>query len=357
MALIKCPDCGKMFSEFAGCCPQCGCPVEAAKAEHVTITSQVNNSTKAERFENEKNAPHSMDRDRRMAVEGNSSKGNADTNQKSFASQSSNNADGNNNSKLSESSSEQYNKNEHGNVPNEKGHQKERYLLWGLVFVIIAVLGCLVLLGYIIYGNQDLDSKKDSISVSEQNGTSSPGEMIVASVQKEYTDLGLSVFWSNYNIGASTEYDSGGLYGWGNTHTELSQDLSQYPCTNPPYSIIGTKYDVAKTLWGGDWRMPTLAELEELKDSCTWKIVEITNVTFCKVIGPNGNSILLPLDGYRKGDELKSKGEWGFIWSAELYEGNSQYAANLTFSKKGQVSTSGYYRYGGESIRPVMDKR
>ena len=33
MALIKCPDCGKMFSEFAESCPVCGCPVEDAKAE------------------------------------------------------------------------------------------------------------------------------------------------------------------------------------------------------------------------------------------------------------------------------------------------------------------------------------
>ena len=35
MALIKCPDCGKEFSEYAECCPECGCPVDAAKENHV----------------------------------------------------------------------------------------------------------------------------------------------------------------------------------------------------------------------------------------------------------------------------------------------------------------------------------
>ena len=35
MALIKCPDCGKMFSEHAECCPECGCPTEDAKAANV----------------------------------------------------------------------------------------------------------------------------------------------------------------------------------------------------------------------------------------------------------------------------------------------------------------------------------
>ena len=32
MALIKCPDCGKMFSEYAERCPDCGCPTEDVKA-------------------------------------------------------------------------------------------------------------------------------------------------------------------------------------------------------------------------------------------------------------------------------------------------------------------------------------
>ena len=31
MSLIKCPECGKMFSEFAISCPECGCPIEKIK--------------------------------------------------------------------------------------------------------------------------------------------------------------------------------------------------------------------------------------------------------------------------------------------------------------------------------------
>lgn len=33
MALIKCPECGKMFSDKAKCCPECGCPIEQALEE------------------------------------------------------------------------------------------------------------------------------------------------------------------------------------------------------------------------------------------------------------------------------------------------------------------------------------
>ena len=39
MALIKCPDCGKMFSEYAEHCPECGCPTEDAKAAHESCVS------------------------------------------------------------------------------------------------------------------------------------------------------------------------------------------------------------------------------------------------------------------------------------------------------------------------------
>lgn len=33
MPLIKCPDCGKMFSDSASACPSCGCPIQYALAE------------------------------------------------------------------------------------------------------------------------------------------------------------------------------------------------------------------------------------------------------------------------------------------------------------------------------------
>lgn len=219
-----------------------------------------------------------------------------------------------------------------------------------IIIPIITVLFVIVLFagGWWLFNNRQILSSDDEsslLSVEYQNNNHS------------YTDLGLSVMWSDYNIGASSAEEAGNLYGWGNTNLNLSTDLYRYPNSNPPYNISGTEYDVAKQLWGGDWRMPTLSELRELQDRCTWEVVEKMSGTFCKVTGPNGNSIWLPLDGYKKGNEIKSVGEWGFIWSSVLYEGDNKMAANLSFSRKGNVSTSGYFRYGGESIRPVMDKK
>ena len=41
MALIKCPECGKMFSEFAISCPECGCPIEIIKRKQPKVEGHI----------------------------------------------------------------------------------------------------------------------------------------------------------------------------------------------------------------------------------------------------------------------------------------------------------------------------
>ena len=47
MALIKCPDCGKMFSEYAERCPDCGCPTKDAKAVKEELAPLPNEETES----------------------------------------------------------------------------------------------------------------------------------------------------------------------------------------------------------------------------------------------------------------------------------------------------------------------
>ena len=58
---------------------------------------------------------------------------------------------------------------------------------------------------------------------------------------------------------------------------------------------LTAEYDVATANWGGSWRMPTLAEMKELINNCTWEWTTQNGVYGRKVTGPNGNSIFLPL--------------------------------------------------------------
>lgn len=248
-----------------------------------------------------------------------------------------------------------------------------------------ACIFCVVLFGtnlvtYISnfeFGNNDDYSSENITAYNEERGELFPeDESVYDCEEEEYEDtleivadnspsdnvviameLGLSVIWADRNVAAQSPTDYGMLIGWGTLdYHNNSKDLSEYPSSNPLQTISASCYDITKEKFGGEWRLPHLEELKELKDNCTWEVVSVDGQKVCKVTGPNGNYIYLPFAGYRDGTEVKREGTWGFLWSGDLYEGNSQYAANLTFSIEGKVSTSGFYRYGGESIRAVKDK-
>ena len=131
----------------------------------------------------------------------------------------------------------------------------------------------------------------------------------------EIVDLGLSVDWASFNMGASAPEDNGGFYAWGETDEKTAYLWSSYKwsgndnksltkyCYNSAYGRVDNKTqldpedDIAHVKWGGNWRMPTDAELMELLDKCSWSTVTLNGVKGCRVTGPSGNSIFLPFTG------------------------------------------------------------
>ncbi len=70
-------------------------------------------------------------------------------------------------------------------------------------------------------------------------------------------DLGLSVNWSSWDMGASEIFDFGGRYGWGDpTGDRYSDDFDEYPSPFPPENISGTEYDIATQQWGDGLSRP-----------------------------------------------------------------------------------------------------
>ena len=175
-------------------------------------------------------------------------------------------------------------------------------------------------------------------------------------------DLGLSVCWAGWNVGASSPEGYGNYYAWGETTTksDYSRSSYQYQYHNGIYenigsNISGTQYDVARAQWGGSWRMPKNADFKELKDRCTWTWTTYKGVNGYKITGPNGNSIFLPAAGSRYGTELDFRGYYGHYWSGSLGESNQSYAYYLSFVS-GDRNVYDYYREDGRTVRPVCDK-
>ena len=100
-------------------------------------------------------------------------------------------------------------------------------------------------------------------------------------------DLGLSVKWANYNMGAHSPYETGTATSWGH---EEGKDVS-YPTD---MNISGSEYDLVRAELGGEWRLPTAYDFMELEQKCQWEPVVINDVAGNLVTGPNGNSIFLP---------------------------------------------------------------
>lgn len=134
-------------------------------------------------------------------------------------------------------------------------------------------------------------------------------------------DLGLSVLWADCNVGANLPEEFGDYYAWGDTmaNRPYGDDLSAYPhckdldgdgniASSDEFSYIGDdisgkeQYDAATAKWGNGWRMPSYEQFEELLTKCVWAPCEKNGVKGFQVVGPNGNSIFLPIAG-KKGFE------------------------------------------------------
>lgn len=192
----------------------------------------------------------------------------------------------------------------------------------------------------------------------------------------EAVDLGLSVKWATYNIGASKETELGDYFAWGETQKKASYTWDNYKfynsvskitkyCTNSSFgnvdglTTLDMTDDAAHILWGDNWRIPTKAEQEELINNCNafW----ITSydgsgvpgyLLFSKKPGFECQYIFLPVTGYKDDNNMENISFEASYWSSTLSDvDDDAFEIYLTQTQCG-VRRLGY-RSHGESIRAV----
>lgn len=142
------------------------------------------------------------------------------------------------------------------------------------------------------------------------NGGSNTNNELAKPSMLEAVDLGLSVLWANCNIGAMQPQDYGAYLAWGEPTGRLwsgdgigrknnayTWNTSNYGGNNPPSDIGGSSLDVVTLNWGEGWHIPTFSQAQELCEQCQWKLQTNGDIKWYEVIGPNGNSIIMPLAG------------------------------------------------------------
>lgn len=185
----------------------------------------------------------------------------------------------------------------------------------------------------------------------------------------EAIDMGLSVKWANCNVDASRPEQSGGFYAWGETETKDVYNNTTYKYYNLEWQTIqrigtdisGTQYDVARRKLGGEWRMPTHEEWQELVLNCDWQWTSRNGVNGYLVTADNGNSIFLPAAGrlYHDGSANANGYEnlGGFYWTSTLAEddGVNYLAYRMNFGDTWYGQSASYDAPElGFTIRPVQ---
>ena len=187
----------------------------------------------------------------------------------------------------------------------------------------------------------------------------------------EAVDLGLSVKWANMNVGAKKSSGFGSYFAWGETKPKDYYSWNTYIWSkgNTPFltkystadrmSKLAPSDDAARANWGSDWRMPTMEEFDELvnPDNCTWEWTTQDGVNGYKVTGKKtGNSIFLPITGFRFYKDVQFRAISGIYWTSSLYTTNPNKAWCLEFNFSnidvhyGDLSSN---RFSGRCIRAV----
>ena len=190
-------------------------------------------------------------------------------------------------------------------------------------------------------------------------------------------------YWATTNIGAEKPEDYGYYFWWGGTvgykrendkwvaSDGSNSNFSFNPDNTPTYNksvstlqsegtitadgVLAPEHDAAKKHWGGDWRMPTKQEFDDLIGKCDWVWTKINGVNGYTVRGKGNYSsatIFLPCAGDGDWTSLMNAGSYGFYWSS-VPNSDDYYAAHLDFdSRYHYTGTSN--RYYGQSVRPLQ---
>lgn len=174
-----------------------------------------------------------------------------------------------------------------------------------------------------------------------------------------YVDLGLpsGKKWAVHNIGASMPEEDGDCFAWGDVRGRSNSKhcyvTSQWGMSSFCAKYVGDKNvlepvdDAAFANWGGNWRMPTIGDFEELVECCTWILGSMNGIEGYKVISKtNGNSLFLPM---------------GPLWSSNCdYNDDGDYALALLFLIVNRSSTPSNYMLSREEfllcfpVRPIL---
>ena len=179
-----------------------------------------------------------------------------------------------------------------------------------------------------------------------------------------FVDLALpsGLLWCEHNVGASTPYEHGLYFSWGNVigHAEGSgynfsdAVYAQTPGATLTGNIpVNNTYDMARHNMGAPCRLPTSGEFTELNSNCDSEWTDEDGVAGRRFTSRiNGNSIFFPASGDYNGTSLNGRGTYGLYWSSTWL--SETHARLLHFYSTGVIPQDNDLRRYGFTARAVQ---
>jgi len=202
-------------------------------------------------------------------------------------------------------------------------------------------------------GSEDVITFTTTVGDWNDNTTSNLTPVTVIA-ESNAIDLGLSVKWAQGNLGAEKEIDTGLFYAWGETTGYAPDSGHEFTSANynPPSGVelLPLQYDAAHVRLGGNWRMPTYAELRELTDDTDNYMTTINGVVGYKFVNKTDATkyIFLPFC------HLDVNGnKMGHYWSSTCTAG--VVVSYLNVFDSSTYLDGNFFSYYGFSIRAVRE--
>lgn len=205
--------------------------------------------------------------------------------------------------------------------------------------------------------------------------------------QHDYVEIG-GIKWATMNIGASTIYDTGLYFQWGDTQGYTAsqvgeesgqkyfseEDYKWYDGTQKPtftkYNYIDNKTtldledDAVHAAWGGNWRMPTIDEIESFVESVNSEWTNNYNNSgtagwICEDKEDNTKVLFFPASGEASSGSVYGNETDGHGWilSSNICDGSDAYNVHKLggYYDEGEVYNGITTRFYGFPCRGVYD--
>jgi hypothetical protein len=200
--------------------------------------------------------------------------------------------------------------------------------------------------------------------------------------QYDYVEIG-GIKWATKNVGACNVTDTGLYFQWGDTSgytasqvgtdkifdwanykycdgTRSTSNMTKYNSTDGK-TILDFSDDAARTNWGGNWRMPTIDEVQVLKNAITSAWTSDYNDSgvaglICTDKTDSSKVLFFPACGFANGNGVWEVNTKCNYWTSSLDTMYLNSAYEFVLHDNGGYWQWSSWRQSGFQVRGVLDE-